>query len=379
MVHPGNIKGRSLTELLQSYSLSRKSGSLRILTHDHTYQLYIFKGVLVAVSTSEPARKIGQYLISRGYLDEASLRDALEEQEVLGNRRLGEILATHGVLSPEQMERAVRERAEEIVADLFLLEEAVFHFDDRSVFPDELVNLDIDLDSLVLEGIRRKEEWARLQRVLGGESVRVRACPPAAPPPGSPTEFQSWLLKLVEADMSVGEVVIRSRRSAYEVYLALYRLLEEGRLEIVTGKAGRRSSPVVLDLKQLEEEVRTLARGRDYLQAWEHLRSLQSQLSDPPWLGELRSWLEKDEDLFLNQRYSEQSVPVLAVDMAQIRREELEPREGFLLSRLGEGMNLKTLCQVMPLAKVEILRLLHSLERRGIVRLVSGASPRRTC
>jgi DNA-binding IclR family transcriptional regulator len=36
-------------------------------------------------------------------------------------------------------------------------------------------------------------------------------------------------------------------------------------------------------------------------------------------------------------------------------------------------MNLKTLCQVMPLAKVEILRLLHSLERRGIVRLVSEA------
>ena len=92
--------------MLQSYSLSRKSGTLRILTHDHSYQLNIFKGALVAVSTSEPARKIGQYLISRGFLDETSLRDALEEQDVLGNRRLGEILAVHGVLSPQQMDQA---------------------------------------------------------------------------------------------------------------------------------------------------------------------------------------------------------------------------------------------------------------------------------
>jgi hypothetical protein len=109
------------------------------------------------------------------------------------------------------------------------------------------------------------------------------------------------------------------------------------------------------------------------MRAWEHLRGLQSQLADPPWLGALRAWLEKDENEFLRQRYSEQAVPFLAVDMKQIRREELDPREGFLLSRMGEGMNLKTLCQVMPLAKVEILRLLHSLERRGIVRLVSEA------
>ena len=77
----------------------------------------------------------------------------------------------------------------------------------------------------------------RLRRVLGGESVRVRACLPATPAPDPPTEFQARLLQMVEADTSIGEVVIRSRRSAYDVYLALHRLLEAGRLEIVTGKA----------------------------------------------------------------------------------------------------------------------------------------------
>ncbi len=380
MAQSGNIKSRPLAELLQSYSLSRKSGTLRILTHEHSYQLSIFKGVLVAVSTSEPARKIGQYLISRGFLDEASLRDALEEQEVLGNRRLGEILAAHGVLSPQQMDQALRQRAEEIVADLFLLEEGAYHFDDRAVFPEELVELDIDLDSLVLEGLRRKEEWARLRRILGGDGMRIRACPrETAAGPDRRTAFQEWLLELLETDTSIGEVVIRSRRSAFEVYLELHRLLQAGRLEVVTSRASRRASPEVLDLKQFEEAVRAFARARDYIRAWRHLRGLQSQLVDPPWLGELRAWLEKDEADFLEQRYSEQSVPTLAVDMAQIRREELDPKEGFLLSRLGEGMNLKTLCQVMPLAKVEILRLLHSLERRGIVRTLSGASPRRTC
>lgn len=380
MAQSGNIKSRPLAELLQSYSLSRKSGTLRILTHEHSYQLSIFKGVLVAASTSEPARKIGQYLISRGFLDEASLRDALEEQEVLGKRRLGEILAARGVLSPQQMDQALRQRAEEIVADLFLLEEGAFHFDDRAVFPEELVELDIDLDSLVLDGLRRKEEWVRLRRILGGDGVRVRVCPrEAAAGPDRRTAFQDWLLKMLETDVSIGEVIIRSRRSAFEVYLELHRLLQAGRLEVVTGRESRRASPEVLDLKQLEQEVRAFARARDYMRAWQRLRGLQSQLVDPPWLGELRAWLEKDEADFLEQRYSEQSVPALAVDMAQIRREELDPKEGFLLSRLGEGMNLKTLCQVMPLAKGEILRLLHSLERRGIVRTVSGVSPRRTC
>jgi hypothetical protein len=369
MVQSGNLKQIPLAELFQSCSISRKSGVLRILNRDFTYQLCIFKGALVGITTSEPARKIGQYLISRGYLKEGQLRVALEEQEIRGDRRLGEILQAHGVVSPEQMEKAVRQRAQEIVADLFLLEEAVFQFDDRSVFPSELIELDLNLDHLVLEGLRRREEWARIRRVLVGDGVRLRARPIEKSPSNSLTKFQAGLLTLLKQEKTIGELVINSRRSAFEVYLELYRLLEAGRLEIVSAISARVSTPVVLDLKQLQEEIHALARGRDYARAWERLDGLRGQVSAPPWLDELQKWLEEEEAKYLQERYVDPAVPALAVNIREIRREELDPKEGFLLSRLGEGMNMKTLCQVMPLNRREIFRLLFALERRGIIRL----------
>jgi hypothetical protein len=375
MAVSGKIKTFPLTDLFQWISLSRKSGVLRISCGDYLIQVFFRKGVLVSAATSDPSRRFGQYLLARGFLDEAQLRRALDHQEKAeGERLLGEVLQQLKIMGRDRIERALRERAAELVYDLFLLEDGVFFFEEREGIPDNLVELNLNVDSLILEGVRRTDEWGRIRQVLPDDTVRVRILPGKAKFAGGAPELRGQILGLAGQDRTIAEIAMHTRRSPFDVYFELYRMLGEGCLEIAAAAPPAAATAPVLDLREFEGEIRRLAQTWMFQSAWSLLRDMQGRLLDPGGLAELERWLLEQENAFLRGRFRDTDVPWMKGPLDQIRREKLTPREGFLLSRLGTGVSVKNLCQVMPLAEVEILRLLDSLERKGVISFPSGMS-----
>jgi len=239
MAVSGKIKTFPLTDLFQWISLSRKSGVLRISCGDYLIQVFFRKGVLVSATSTEPSRRLGQYLLARGFLDEERLRLALTRQEQTeGERLLGDVLQQLGLLDQGQIDRALRERAAELVYDLFLLEDGVFFFEEREGIPDNLVPINLNIDSLILEGVRRKDEWERIRQLLPDDTIRLRVVPKPKAPAGAPTELRRKILSLPDRDYSIGEIGMHTRRSAFDVYFEVFRMVKDGVSDRRAGGAG---------------------------------------------------------------------------------------------------------------------------------------------
>lgn len=374
MSFSGDLKTFTLPDLLQRLSLSRKTGLLWIKGSDYQVSLRIHRGELTGVTTSQPARRIGQFLISRGYIEEVSLRMALNHQEGRGEvRLLGDILCTEGYMGREKLDRALQERSEEIVYDLFLLDEGEFGFEEGAPPGAVAVEVSLSLDSLVLEGIRRKEEWSRIRHVLPCDDVRVRFLRPKSAARSDRSNLWHRLRALPHRDASIGELIMTTRRSPFDIYQLLFRMLQDGELELIhTPAAAVVEASAVENLSDIEAEVLQLVRGHDFQRAWQRWREVGREAVDGEWVNRLGRQIETEERDCLRDRFPEQSVPVLALPPRLIKREDLSPKEGFLISRLGEKMTIKTLCQVMPLAEIDIFRILLGLEKRGVIRMSDG-------
>lgn len=376
----GNIKTFPLTDLLQWFSMSRNSGALAITARETIVRVFLKNGVLVTALTNDPSRRIGQFLISRGYISEDDLRRALNIQENQEEVRIGDVLCESGFLEKPLLAKALRERTCEIVYDLFMLEDGLFHFDNTTDVPPGVVELNLGLEQLVMEGIRRKDEWERIREVLPTLSTRLVRVGNAPIPPSNTKgdedddidcSLMGTLLDALESESrTISELVFATRRSPYDVSAALYQLYRKNCVDIFQPPPQLEQACSEEELFQsLEDEISRLIETNSYQEGRDRILEARQKGIDPHRLDLLVEKLAEKERTYLQRILPPNSVPILLWDMARARAEGLNPKEGYLLSRLGEGMSVKTLGQVMPLGEMEILRLLQSLLQKGVIRV----------
>lgn len=171
----GQIEETGLGPIIQTLSLNRYRGTLRIETEAGSRFFFISEGeiVLVRQVKQEPVR-LGDLLVRAGHLTEEQLEQALAEQKRLENTvRLGDALAQMEMVTPDQIEAAVRGKFEEDFLDLFLLDKGRFEFifglTPESLFgPEErLERITLSTESLMMEAMRRVDEWQDMISRLG--------------------------------------------------------------------------------------------------------------------------------------------------------------------------------------------------------------------
>jgi len=370
----GNIGTFPLAELFQWFSITRKSGILTITTRGDSVNLYIDKGMLISADSDAAPRRLGQYLLSRGFITEAQLKQALDRQEQPGKRqRLGDILQDGGMLNDRILEQALRQRSEEIVYDLFLLEEGHFAFRQDADFPVEalIAELNLSLNQLVLEGMRRRDEWKEFRRIFPSDAVRIKLRRPDHIPADDDDTLPGRLVQLLYQERTIGELVMTTRRSPYQVYHALHEMERKQLVEV------REAAPAALDGPAVEppdpvREAQRFARLADegrFAEVWDRLEALRHHGADPDWCRQQAQRLEEKEIGFLCHELPRETVPRLRLTTADVRRLDLSPQEGYIISRLTEGLDIRTLGQIMPLSEVDLLRVLRSLAKKGVIRL----------
>jgi hypothetical protein len=146
------------SEVLQLLQLAQATGRLELERAGERAELYVERGRPVFARTSGGAVKAGQILVHRGAVTSETLERALAEQRSRPDRRLGALLVESGAASPEQIQAAVSEALRRIVYGLLLWREGTFHFVPGEQAGGEDVKLDLDLDRLILEGLRQADE-----------------------------------------------------------------------------------------------------------------------------------------------------------------------------------------------------------------------------
>ncbi|MBI3539275.1 MAG: DUF4388 domain-containing protein [Candidatus Eisenbacteria bacterium] len=144
--------------MLQLLQLAQATGRLELERSGERAELYVERGRPVFARTSGGSVRAGQILVHRGVVTSETLERTLAEQRARPGQRLGALLVASGAASPEQIQSAVNEALRRIVYGLLLWREGTFRFVTGDQVGGEDVKLDLDLDRLILEGLRQADE-----------------------------------------------------------------------------------------------------------------------------------------------------------------------------------------------------------------------------
>ena len=166
MAIEGPLRELGIHDVFQLLDLSRKTGRLRVtsLLRDNEGAVYFDSGRVVAALIRSNPHPLGTLLMRAGKVAEGDLARARAMQA--GDpqpRRLGEILVSIGALTTKELERQVRLQVEAVVFELMSWREGHFSFSEGQLgeIPADALT-SISTESLLMEGARRIDEWARI-------------------------------------------------------------------------------------------------------------------------------------------------------------------------------------------------------------------------
>lgn len=149
-------------DVLQALAIALATGYAVFRRGEHITEVFVERGKPVFARTTAPALRIGDILVQRGVVSADALEDAVAIQRAGSwSERLGAILVHAGQITPDQLNQAVDECLRRILYALFLWREGDFEFyaGGKSEFQD--VRTELELDRLILEGLRLEDEAQR--------------------------------------------------------------------------------------------------------------------------------------------------------------------------------------------------------------------------
>jgi hypothetical protein len=146
------------SEVLQLLQLAQATGRLELARGEERVDLYFERGRPVFARTSALAVRAGEVLMHRGLVTPEGLAAALERQRHEPRRRVGELLIEAGLVNMAQVREAVLEVLRRIVYGVLLWRDGTFRYVPGVAGVGEDIQIDLDLDRLILEGLRLADQ-----------------------------------------------------------------------------------------------------------------------------------------------------------------------------------------------------------------------------
>ena len=236
MAIEGPLQDIGIHDVFQLLDLARKSGRLTVRSpaRDNEGRVYFDKGAVIHATMRDNPHTLGALLKKAGKISDREIKAAVEAQEKGDDRFLGEILISQGAVTRRDVDKYMRMQIESVVFDLFSWNEGTFSFADAS---DDRVKADaqvrVSIESLLMEGARRIDEWSRMKdRITGPEMVLTLA---ELRDSDSyidlrPAEWE--VLALIDGNHSLRDIAAELAVSEFEVAKTVYGMLSMELVEV---------------------------------------------------------------------------------------------------------------------------------------------------
>lgn len=142
---------------MQMLNLAEVTGELRLLRRGNTASIFFEKGSVTFAGVKNRPVKLGEYLVRGGMIDRRALDEALRKRPS-ARKRIGAILLEAGHIDEAGLRTAITEQVKEAIYEIVRWQDGSFTFyKDRRPSAQE-VRIDIPLDHLMLEGLKRLDE-----------------------------------------------------------------------------------------------------------------------------------------------------------------------------------------------------------------------------
>lgn len=152
----GNLAIFGPISVLQLINLEQTSGELTFESGGNTARIYFERGSVTYAEIASRKLKLGEHLLAQGLITRAALDKGLDAQGL--SRRLGAVLVEMGAISGTTLSRAIEEQIKEVVYEVVRWRTGRFRFTIGRKPKSQDVFIDIPLDHLILEGLKRLDE-----------------------------------------------------------------------------------------------------------------------------------------------------------------------------------------------------------------------------
>ena len=370
----GTLKTMSLTDLLQFLAAGRKTGTLKFDHDKITKQIFFQNGLIAGSKSNDPREYLGQLLLHYGKLDEHQLQVAREVQRKSGGK-LGEVVVAQGFLGESDVLEVLKTQTLDAIYDLFVWDEGDFEFYDAEHLPEDLIRIEVEPTTVIMEGIYRIDELARYHTLVPSDRTVLELGAGWTSSLSLGKELRQ-ILYFVEKRMSVAEICYNMHSSSFHVYGQLYDLISKG-FARVSGEMAEAPVAPLAEMEDLEETVpEMLVSARRYLDDNNSEKALlltQRILQEEPKNLEAQNLLHTAEEKLIKQLFESElpphAVPQLLATPDDLTHQKLGPQEGFVLSRINGEWDIESILSICPFRDADCLLMIKKLLERGIIGL----------
>lgn len=362
----GDLRTMPLPDVLQWVGTGRKTGTLHVERRSVQKRIILREGTIFSSWSNDPRESLGQFLIRLRLVSEEQLFRALLAQEEKG-RLLGSILVGDGILTEDDLRRALKAKAEETIYDLFLWPSGQFEFREGEVPENIHITFETPVTPVILEGIRRVDEWQRIRAVFPSMETTFKA---TAQPSASADAVDRQVLGFAAAGRSLAEMSLELRRSEFETAAVLFDMHARGLVAANPVKSGETAADPVGAIQGLLTLAYQRLQERRYdsaLKAYEDVLALD-RLNQNAKKG-LIATMDARKREKQQREVPRDKVPRVAVDFQTLTRETLDPQEGFVLSRVNGEWDVQSILKLCPMGEEEAMLIFARLLDRNLIEL----------
>lgn len=360
-----------LSELLQWLSLGQKTGTLLIEDHGVEKRIYFQNGRINSTSSSDQREYLGHFLVSHGYITEEELKMAMEVQEE-SNILLGKILVMINAISETDLLRLMRKKAEESIYDVFLWGEASFEFVDGELPDLKMVPLSLDVTGIIMEGLRRFDEWQRIRVRVPDKNVIPQIIKPLNL--DSLSEREKLIVPYIDGERTIEAIALQTHNPEFSVARLVFEGLRNETMALPDVGSQRRQAIAVGNGVVENEAERFLQKGmaqlRDDPQAAYRLFKVASDLdpSDGRAVEAIRDAERMIKAGLERDGIRGDKIPELALAISELTTRHFSPQEGFVLSRINAQWDVKAIMKISPMKELEVMMIFQRFLKDSVIR-----------
>ncbi len=262
----GRIRDTRLPVLLQLLRSERRTGVLILKRNDLNKSIFIQEGDIIFASSLYSDDRLGEVLLKAGKINFRQYEISVDLLKKTGKRQ-GTILVEQGFIAPKDLFAGVVFQVREIVLSPFTWVEGDYEFIEGPLPSEEVITLQISTGDIILDGIKRIQDWNRLIRDLPPlHSVLHLSTDPRS-------LFQSVnlnaaerdLLRLVDGERTLRDVLCESSIPSIDCARVLYFFITAGILQPTLQKTEKTEEVSQQDFKSEMDEAPPVAEEEEAL------------------------------------------------------------------------------------------------------------------
>ena len=262
MAFKGTLRDFKVPDILQLISYQRKSGLLTFTSDNAFITLGFEKGFIVGVDSFPKKIELrsGSVLVKQDLISEEMLDRALSIQKRT-NQKVGEILLSMGLIGESTISEALHTQATEIILSLFKWKKGEYNFKVMDVIEPSMKIIEpLSTDNIIMEGVQMLDEWPQIIEQIPDENIKFEPSeidsfkieiineyddPKTDSEKVYLTEGELGVLKFINGENSVLNLVEMGLFNKYKVYKSIYNLIKKG---IIQKKESKVAEAIELEL-----------------------------------------------------------------------------------------------------------------------------------